>query len=277
MIAEAFALLRVRPLMSLGLLSLPLGLMNVITYFLEAQGPVELSLFSSIAVSIAFCYIFLLVTAVLLFDSGASGQSSQALNRAAATKFIWYFLFGIIVGFAVAVAVAVPLVVILGLAAASLAEPLSSLSEAWFFDLESGGTTFVQTNLAWASLAAETKRSVYATIAITVLIGVLVANLIATIWFVVPVRMVAHNQGLGALGASAKITGKAYGSVYVVSLVSLLVNTAFLLLPFWLIRSGQIADSALNSGFAGIVQGIGSAFGLALVVAAWCRLDGRSP
>ena len=210
-----------------------------------------------IGLTVVSCYAALMVVAYLIADTGFVSMDEGGLMKIAQGKFIGYFLFLIIYGLALGVAGGIPI----GIGMASIfanPEALAALEA----DPEGTLLTYLQDNTA--------------TLLFLGLIAIVLINLISTVWFLVPVIMVGRGQGLASMGTSSKLIGQQFGRVFVLSLISILVNAALLILPLWLVLVGQMPDNLINSTLIGIPQGIGYAFALALGVVVWRRLDEES-
>ena len=261
LIRQAIGLLTARPLVSLGMPAGAYAVASAVPYVL----PETLNLGVSVGMSIALSYVGLLVTAALIFDTNTTSLSHVDLNQNAQKKFILYFLFSVILGFALALPITIPLLA----AVVSLFSTLEPILSAFDQDNTLGDLNYTQTLLAWTQLSPGAKSQVYWAFGLAGLIGFLLSNLLLTLWFLVPTLMVSNNQGLSAMGLSASLIRPHFWRVYVLSLIGGLIAAALIILPLILIFGGYIADNLLNAAFAGIFQGVAAAFGLSLAVSVW--------
>jgi len=251
-LGEAIALLHANSLMTLGLMSAAYAVGGFIAFFT----PESMMMVVNIGTSIALSFVALVIVAVLLVNTGTSPSPQARLQEVAARRFGLYFLYSVI--FALAAGLIIGLIV--AIAGVSLGQALMNLLDAFAIDAQLATGDLEQTAQVWASLGEQSRALIVLTFAAAGLCSFLAINLLATLWLLVPARMVACDQGLGAMGASARLIRPVFWRAYVLSLITWVLAISAVALPLYLIWNGVIAPGAEHIVLSRVLQSITAAF-----------------
>ncbi len=249
LIAAALRLLGARPLLTLGV---PVFASIFVNLALNALGSSFL-LLTLFAGTIGLLFVSLLVVAYLLTDLGVHRPDPQEMQRRALAKLPTYLGYMFINRAALTVIFMITLMPAL----APIAERLVDTS---------GNADLGRFHIGEAELLALRLPGVACA---------LVANGLFALWVLVPVLQIAENRGLAAMGESARRVRPYFWQIYLISLVTMLVQAALLVFPQFLLLTGQLRGNLLNQALLGVPEGLSLAFSLSTSVLIWQHLGIR--
>ena len=223
--------------------------------------------------SIASCYLAMFLYAHMVVDLGGSVALSMREQAAKMSQSkAWVYLgFSIIYVFAAVIAASLAGGIVAGVGSFFAPDAVA----AFLSDAESESELFLNTAAYFATLETGGYLVLIAIGLFIFLTFIAVFNILSTIWFITPPLMVAMPTGIGAMGESAKIVGQAFWSVYVLSFVGTVIYSILAFAPLFFIMASGLGDTWFNNAAAGLLQGVGLSFLIALSTLAWRQLRGN--